>query len=134
MVTTNQIAALSLAAILALITLLGCIQSQPESVPENDQTQGTETFRRVEETRGNEAGRTFDQTSRACIDGVASSESRFGRGVKLMAAGEPIDVEIGHLVPCVSDWNNDGRLDLLVGNFYSYKKPMGGNVWLFLGK
>ncbi len=34
----------------------------------------------------------------------------------------------------VSDWNNDGKLDLLVGNFYSYKKPMGGNIWLFLGK
>lgn len=34
----------------------------------------------------------------------------------------------------VSDWNNDGTPDLLVGNFYSYKKPMGGNIWLFLGK
>jgi len=34
----------------------------------------------------------------------------------------------------VIDWNNDGKLDLLVGNFYSNKKPMGGNVWLFLGK
>ncbi len=34
----------------------------------------------------------------------------------------------------VTDWNADGKLDLLVGNFYSYKRPMGGNVWLFLGK
>ena len=34
----------------------------------------------------------------------------------------------------VTDWNADGKLDLLVGNFYSYKKPMGGNIWLFLGK
>ena len=34
----------------------------------------------------------------------------------------------------VTDWNNDGKLDLLVGNFYSNKKPIGGNVWLFLGK
>jgi len=34
----------------------------------------------------------------------------------------------------VTDWNEDGKLDFLVGNFYSYKKPMGGNVWLFLGK
>lgn len=33
----------------------------------------------------------------------------------------------------VTDWNEDGKLDLLVGNFYSYKKPMGGNIWLFLG-
>jgi len=34
----------------------------------------------------------------------------------------------------VTDWNNDGKHDLLVGNFYSYKKPRGGNIWLFLGK
>ena len=33
----------------------------------------------------------------------------------------------------VTDWNEDGKLDLLVGNFYSHKKPIGGNVWLFLG-
>jgi hypothetical protein len=34
----------------------------------------------------------------------------------------------------VTDWNNDDKLDILVGNFYSNKKPMGGNIWLFLGK
>ena len=34
----------------------------------------------------------------------------------------------------VTDWNSDGKLDVLVGNFYSYQKPVGGNVWLFLGK
>ena len=34
----------------------------------------------------------------------------------------------------VTDWNNDDKLDVLVGNFYSNKKPMGGNIWLFLGK
>ena len=34
----------------------------------------------------------------------------------------------------VTDWNNDGVLDILAGTFYSKKKPMGGNVWLFLGK
>lgn len=34
----------------------------------------------------------------------------------------------------VTDWNNDGKLDLLVGNFYSGKGGMGGNVWLFLRK
>lgn len=34
----------------------------------------------------------------------------------------------------VTDWNGDGKLDIVVGNFYSYKKPMGGNIWLFLGK
>ena len=36
----------------------------------------------------------------------------------------------------VTDWNNDGKLDLLVGTCYSGKNPRGtrGNVWLFLGK
>jgi hypothetical protein len=34
----------------------------------------------------------------------------------------------------VVDWNNDGKLDLLVGNFYSEKQPAGGNVWLFLAR
>ena len=36
----------------------------------------------------------------------------------------------------VVDWNNDGKLDVLVGNFYSNREPraMGGNVWLFLAK
>jgi len=32
------------------------------------------------------------------------------------------------------DYNNDGKQDLLVGNFYSNKRPVGGNIWLFLGK
>ena len=38
-------------------------------------------------------------------------------GVKLEANGETIDVQIGHLVPCVTDWNSDGKKDLLVGQF-----------------
>ena len=32
----------------------------------------------------------------------------------------------------VTDWNGDGKEDILVGNFYSNKKPAGGNIWLFL--
>lgn len=36
----------------------------------------------------------------------------------------------------VADWNNDGKLDLLVGNFYSSSQGgahrAGGNIWLFL--
>ncbi len=39
----------------------------------------------------------------------------------------------------VTDWNNDGKKDLLVGNFFSrhetgQQSKMGGNVWLFKGK
>ena len=38
----------------------------------------------------------------------------------------------------VVDWNNDRKLDLLVGNIYRSNDPKnrrsGGNVWLFLGE
>ena len=42
---------------------------------------------------------------------------QFEEGVKLTAAGEPIDIEIGHLVPSTADWNGDGAKDLIVGQF-----------------
>ena len=36
---------------------------------------------------------------------------------------------------CFTDWNNDGKLDLLVGTSYPLKSnKLMGNVWLFLGK
>ena len=43
--------------------------------------------------------------------------SAFAAGVTLKAGGETIDVEVGHLVPCAVDWNNDGKKDLVVGQF-----------------
>lgn len=47
-------------------------------------------------------------------------------GVMLQAGGKPIEGEIGHLVPCVTDWDGDGRKDLAVGQF------MNGQIKLFL--
>ncbi len=38
-------------------------------------------------------------------------------GRMIEAGGEAIDIHVGHLVPCVADWNNDGKKDLLVGQF-----------------
>lgn len=38
-------------------------------------------------------------------------------GEKIKANGEVINVKIGHLAPCVTDWNNDGKKDLVVGLF-----------------
>jgi hypothetical protein len=60
--------------------------------------------------------------------GSMAKEPTFHIGVKLEAAGKPIDVQVGHLVPCVSDWNGDGRKDLLVGRF------SGGQILLYLNE
>jgi hypothetical protein len=37
--------------------------------------------------------------------------------VMIQAAGAPIDVEIGHAAPFVGDFDHDGKIDLLVGQF-----------------
>jgi hypothetical protein len=55
-----------------------------------------------------------------------SSSSAMQEGVLLKAGGEVINVEIGHLVPCVTDWNNDGMKDLIAGQF------RGGKIRLYL--
>ena len=45
------------------------------------------------------------------------ARAQFAEGVKLEANGDIIDIKIGHLVPCVTDWNSDGNKDLMVGQF-----------------
>ncbi len=49
-------------------------------------------------------------------------------GKLIEADGKAISVEIGHLAPCVVDWNNDGRKDLVVGQFKE------GNIRLYLNE
>lgn len=48
-----------------------------------------------------------------CYGGFAAMQD----GTKLEADGKTIDIRIGHLVPCVTDWNNDGKKDLIIGQF-----------------
>ena len=55
-------------------------------------------------------------------------EGGLSKGVMLEAGGEPIDIEIGHLVPRVCDWNNDGKKDLIVGQFRN------GSISLYLNE
>jgi hypothetical protein len=56
------------------------------------------------------------------------------KGVEILLKAEGFDkgyrCRIG-----IADWNNDGKMDLLVGNRVIQEKPStGGNIWLFLGK
>ena len=37
------------------------------------------------------------------------------RGTQILAGGVPITIEGGYPAPSVSDWNGDGKKDLLVG-------------------
>ena len=66
---------------------------------------------------------------RQALESIAESlvgTSTFAAGVKIAAGDEPIDVRVGHLVPCTVDWNNDGKKDLVIGQF------SGGSIRLYL--
>jgi hypothetical protein len=63
-----------------------------------------------------------------CLAWGHAAEPQFQPGVQIQAAGKPIAWDVGHLVPCVSDWNGDGKKDLLVGRF------MGGEVRLYINQ
>jgi hypothetical protein len=57
-----------------------------------------------------------------------SDPDNLAPGTKLQAGGEVIDIRVGHLVPAAADWNGDGKVDLLVGQF------MGGKIALYLNQ
>lgn len=88
------------AALLVLAALTGCKKSEP--APESQ---------------------SGDTRQIAVADGP-----KLAKGVKLQAAGKPIDIEVGHLVPSACDWNNDGKKDLIVGQF------AGGAIRLYLNE
>ncbi len=64
-----------------------------------------------------------------------NKEIKLAKGVPLPLAGDGFEKGYRNRV-CVTDWNNDGVLDILVGNIYSNAetRKSGGNIWLFLGK
>ena len=46
-----------------------------------------------------------------------TGNANFEKGVRLKVDGQIIDTDMGHLVPWVTDWNGDGKKDLIVGQF-----------------
>ena len=95
MVRIYKAAGYALAATLVLTAVAGCKKREPAPEPKAVRVQPTAPE----------------------IEKAAGAGPKLKQGVKLTAAGEPIDVEVGHLVPCVGDWNSDGKKDLLVGQF-----------------
>jgi hypothetical protein len=64
-----------------------------------------------------------------------NQEPKLEQGVPLKLEGE--DFDKGYLLRLgMADWNNDGKLDLLVGNRCTVgpDQKITGNVWLFLRK
>lgn len=63
--------------------------------------------------------RTFGILFWACAVPALAAEpsSELAAPVKLLAAGQPINVDIGHAAPFVADFFGDGGKHLLVGQF-----------------
>ena len=48
--------------------------------------------------------------------------------VRLLAGGQPINVDIGHAAPFVADWKGEGKAALLVGQFGDGKLRIYPNI------
>ena len=80
------------------------------------------------------------------VSGLLFGAGDLEQGVRLKAAGELIDTEVGHAAPFLYDLDSDGDRDLLVGQFGqgklkfyfntgTDKKPVYGKPeWFKVGK
>ncbi len=68
-----------------------------------------------------------------CRNVGTNKEPKLEKGKKLDLVGDGFDKGYRCRID-VADYNGDGKSDIVVGNFYSAKKPSGGNVWVFLRK
>ena len=51
------------------------------------------------------------------LAGAGPDPTELAPPVRLQAAGQPINVDIGHAAPFVADLRGDGKMTLLVGQF-----------------
>jgi hypothetical protein len=68
-----------------------------------------------------------------CRNVGTNKEPKLEKGKKLDLVGDGFDKSYRCRID-VADYNSDGKSDIIVGNFFSSQKPMGGNVWVFLRK
>jgi hypothetical protein len=64
----------------------------------------------------------------ALAGATAAAAGELGAPVRIEAAGQPIDVEVGHAAPFVGDFDGDHADDLLVGQFGGGKLRVYRNV------
>jgi len=62
------------------------------------------------------------------LTGDVTAQKAFHPGVIIKINGEPLNVKTGHSVPTVADWNNDGKKDLITGQFHQ------GRILLLLNR
>ncbi len=103
MIRTRKIALCVVVLMVGVVAFFGCKKPVPQPEPDGGH-------------------------AHASKEKVSLDSSTFEAGFKIAAGGKPIDVAIGHLVPDVVDWNNDGKKDLVVGQFKE------GSIRLYLNK
>jgi hypothetical protein len=107
----------------ALTALNGCKKSTP--APEDQQTTtGRSSPAAAQKIVGPRIAEPTEADKAEMKTALKNSD--FRQGIRLQAADEIIDIKVGHLVPQVVDWNNDGKKDMLVGQF------SGGTINLYL--
>ena len=73
-------------------------------------------------------GMAVGLTAALAVPALAAGPNELGTPTKILAAGKPIDVAIGHAAPFVADLKGDGNLSLLVGQFGEGKLAIYPNV------
>ena len=61
--------------------------------------------------------RTITLSSVLCLLGSTGHEIEFETPFRVMSGASWINVELGHAAPLMLDWDGDGLVDLLVGQF-----------------
>ncbi len=110
-----------------MILIAGVFVGCKKSEPGRESRRTTTTQKQVKPPKPKVVGPRITEPTETDIAQMeaALESSDFQQGFRLKAADEYIDVRIGHLVPYISDWNNDGKKDMVMGQF------MSGAITLF---